>query len=111
MTILYHNAIDVLVVPLHAESQFHCLSPNDTYSHTWRVNRTVVTSNSTFPDVVCITIQALSNGSTQGSLTFRAYGHVNNTDIQCFVTNGFHYLPQQAKNYIIIIQGMSRNQL
>ena len=73
------------------------------------MNRTVVNSNSIFPDVVYITSQTLLNGSTQGSLTFIAYDQANNTGIECFVTNGFHYLPQQAKNYTIIIQGMSSN--
>ena len=68
----------------------------------------VVNDNSTFPHVVYITSQTLSNGSTQGSLTFRAHNQVNNTGIECFVTNGFHYLPQQAKNYTIIIQGRSK---
>ena len=66
----------------------------------------MVTSNSTFPNVVYITIQTLSNRSIQGSLTFRAYGHVNNTDIECVVTDldRFDILPQL--DYMIVIQGI-----
>ena len=96
--------IDVLVLPLHAEKQFYCLTPNNTYSYTWRVNRTWVASNSTFPEVVYITSQTLSNGSLQGSLTFRAHDQVNNTDIDCFVTNGAHTVTQL--DYNIVIQGL-----
>ena len=94
------------MVPLHAKRQFDCLTPDHTHSHTWRVNGTVVTSNSTFPDVVYITSQTLSNGSTQGSLTFTAYAQFNNTDIECFVTDldRLETLPQL--NYNIVIQGI-----
>ena len=106
--VLYVFSLDVLklVLPLFAAKQFHCLTPDNTYSHTWRVNRTVVTSNSTFPDIVYITIQTLSNGSIQGTLTFIAYGHVNNTDIECVVTDldRFDIVPQL--DYNIIIQGI-----
>ena len=91
------------MVPLHAERQFYCVTPDNTYSYTWKVNGTVVNSNSTFPDVVYITSQTLSNGSTQGSLIFIAYANVNNTDIECFVSNGVHILPQLDSN--VLIQG------
>ena len=94
------------MLPLFDAKQFHCLTPFNTYSHTWRVNRTVVTSNSTFPDIVYITSQTLSNGSTQGSLTFRAYAHVNNTDIECFVTDLDHFETVTQVDYNIIIQGI-----
>ena len=92
------------MLPLNAERQFYCLTPDKIYSYTWKVNGTVVTSNSTFPDVVYITIQTLSNGSTQGSLTFRAHANVNNTDIECFVSNRSRSIHQL--DYNIVIQGM-----
>ena len=96
-----------LILPLRVERVFNCLTPDNTYSHAWRVNRTVVTSNSTFRDVVCITSETFSNGSTQGSLTFRAYGQANNTDIECFVTNGDLILLQL--DYVITLQGTLYN--
>ena len=103
---LYVFPLDVfvLVLPLFAAKQFHCLTPDNTYSHTWRVNGTVVNSNSTFPDVVYITSQTLSNESIQWGLRFIAYAQVNNTDIECFITNGVHILPQL--DYTIVIQGI-----
>ena len=94
------------MLPLHAERQFYCVTPDKTNSHTWRVNGTVVTSNSTFPDVVYITSQTLSNGSTQGSLTFRADAHVNNSDIECFVTDPDHLVILPQLDYNIVIQGI-----
>ena len=100
--VLYVFSLDIFVLPLFAEKQFHCFTPDSTYSHTWRVNGTVVNSNSTFPDEVYITSQTLSNGSIQWGLTFIAYA--NNTDIECFVTNGVHILPQLK--YTIVIQGI-----
>ena len=96
--------LDLLVLPLLAEKQFHCFTPDNTYSFIWRVNRTWVISNSTFPDVVYITSQALSNGSTQGSLIFMAHAQVNNTDIRCFYTDGVHTVTQV--NYNIVLQGI-----
>ena len=98
-----YTFIDILVVPLHAETQFYCQTPDNTYLYAWRVNRTVVTTNSSFPDVIWITSQTLSNGSTQSSLTFRASDQANNTDIECFVTNGVHILLQL--NYTMTVQG------
>ena len=92
------------MLPLFAEKRFHCSTPDNTYSHTWRVNRTWVASNSTFPDVVYITWQILSNGSTQSSLLFRAYAKANKTDICCFITNGVGFLIQL--DYNIVIQGI-----
>ena len=100
----YYGSIDAnTVLPLHAERQFYCLTPDNTYSHTWKVNGTVVTSNSTFPGVVYITSQTLSNGSTQGSLTFRAYANANNTNIECFFANGSKTIPELE--HLIVIQG------
>ena len=94
------------MVPLFDAKQFHCLTPHNIYSHTWKVNRTVVTSNSTFPDVVYIMIQTLSNGSLQGSLTFRAYAKANNTDIECFVTDLDRLDTVTQLDYNIVIQGI-----
>ena len=91
----------MLVLPLHAKMKFHCVTPDSTYSYTWKLNGTVVISNSTFPDVVYITSQTLSNGSIQGSLTFMAY--INNTNIECFVTNGDEIIT--PVDYLILIQG------
>ena len=96
----------VLVVPLLAKRQFDCLTPGITYSHTWRVNRTVVTRNSAFRDVVYVSSQTLSNGSTQGSLIFIAYAHVNNTDIECFVTDLDRFDTVTQLDYKIVIQGI-----
>ena len=98
------SSIDVFVLPLFAEKQFHCLTPDNTYSFLWIVNRTWVVSNSTFPDVVYINSQSLLNGSTRASLTFIAYAQVNNTEIECFVTNGSHTVLQL--DYNIVIQGI-----
>ena len=92
------------MLPLHAKSQLYCQTPDNTYSHTWTLNKIVVASNSTFPDVVRISSQTFANGSTQGILTLTAYARVNNTVITCFITNGVHYLPQL--DYDIVIQGM-----
>ena len=103
----YFLYLDALVLPLHAESRLHCQTPDNTYSHTWRLNRIVVASNSTFPDVARISSQTFANGSTQGILTLTAHAQVNNTVITCFITNGVHYLPQL--DYDIVIQGMSNN--
>ena len=100
------SSIDVFVLPQFAAKQFHCFTPDNTYSYTWRVNKTWVTSNSIFPDVVYITSPILSNGSLQGSLTFMAHDQVNNTEIECIVTNGDHTVTQL--DYNIVLQGMTR---
>ena len=105
--VFFSMHIDALVLPLHTESQLHCQTPNNTYSHTWRLNRIVIASNSTFPDVARISSQTFTNGSTQGILTLTAHAQVNNTVITCFITNGVHYLPQL--DYNIVIQGMPNN--
>ena len=103
--------IDILVVPQHAKSQFYCQTPDNTYSYAWRVNGTWDDNinNSTFPDVIWISSQTLSNGSTRGSLTFRAHDQANNTVIECFITNGFHILLQL--NYKMTVQGSYYNTL
>ena len=103
VTVILLLFIDVLVLPLFAEKQFHCFTPDDTYLQSWMVNRTWVTSNSTFPDEVYITSQKLSNGSTQGSLTFIAHAKANNTEINCFYTNTVDFVTEQ--NHSIVIQG------
>ena len=65
----------------------------------------MVTSNSTFSGVVGITSRTLPNGSTQGSLSFRAYANnANNTDIMCVFANGHVHITKLK--YKILIQGM-----
>ena len=97
------SVADVLVLPLHSQTQFHCITPDKTYDNKWNVNGTMVASNSTFPGVVGITSRPLSNGSTKGSLTFTAYAQANNTSIRCFVVNGVQTITELE--YYIVIQG------
>ena len=94
----------LLVLPLHAETQFCCTTPDQTYINIWNVNKTMVTSNSSFPGVVGIASRTLSNGSTQGSLSFKAYAYANNTEIMCVFANGLVHLTKVK--YKILIQGM-----
>ena len=91
------------MLPLHTQTQFQCMTPDETYDNKWNVNETMVTSNSTFPGVVGITSRRLSNGSTQGSLTFTAYTQANNTIIRCFSVNVFKNILELE--YYIVIQG------
>lgn len=90
-------------MPLHGERQFHCLTPDHTYSHTWKVNGTVVASNSTFPDIIRIYSQTFANGSTQGSLSLRTCANTNDTDVMCYFANGDDPIRMMYK---ILIQGM-----
>ena len=92
------------MLPLRTQTQFQCMTPDETYDNKWNVNETMVTSNSTFPGVVGITSRRLSNGSTQGSLTFRAYTQANNTIIRCFSVNVFKNILELE--YYIVIQGI-----
>lgn len=95
--------VDLLVLRLHARTEFHCTTPDKTYDNNWKVNGTMVTNNSTFPGVVGIASRTLSNGSTQGSLTFTAYANANNTDVLCFFADGSDLIRMEYK---ILIQGM-----
>ena len=62
-----------------------------------------MTSNS---NVVRIRSETFANGSTQGSLSLKAYANTNNTEVMCFLANGQWLDPIIRLIYKILIQGM-----